>query len=813
MAVAAAAPRPGARDAMQASTRAGAGCHHCGEALPAEPVLALVAGTQHPYCCNGCAAASAWIEDAGLSDYYRLRTASGSRVSGDDAGFALWDEPVVQAEHVREVDGGREITLIADGMHCAACAWLIDNALMREPGVDEVSANAVTGRVRLRWDPARTQLSQPLQRLRALGYTPCLATGMAREQARRRERNRDLLRIGLAALGTMQAMMFAEALYLDTANSMSAPMRDFLRWITFLVSTPVVFYAGWPFLSGARRELRMRRPGMDTLVATSTLLAYFASVWETIAQGRHVWYDAAVMFVFLLLAARMLEHRARRVANAQVDALARARPVFAARETADGGREAVPLAALREGDVALVAAGDTVPADGELMDAPAQLQEALLTGESRPVEHQPGDTVLAGSIAHERPLRMRVTATGTATRLSHLIRLVEEAQAHRPPLAQVADRIAAWFVVAMLAAAAVVYLAWRMHDPSRAFEVALALLVISCPCALSLAVPAALAAAHGTLARQGVLATRTDALQRLAHATDVVFDKTGTLSDGHPRLGDIECFEALDTDGALRIATALERSSRHPLAQAFEATALARALEIPAAQEAWTIAGLGLEGVVDGHRWRLGRADFAAGREDDGRLWLGDGTDAVAAFRIGEQLREDAAQTTSQLHAIGLRLHLASGDAAPAVERAAQALGIDDAHARQSPEDKLERVRALQALGRKVAMVGDGINDAPVLAAADVAIAIGDGAALAHRSADLVLAGPVLARIPRAIALARRTHRITRQNFAWALGYNAVALPLAALGMVTPWLAALGMAVSSLAVTLNALRLTRDAGT
>lgn len=809
MAQAAAATRPGARDAHGAPARATGACFHCGEALPAEPVLAVVGGTRHPFCCSGCAAASAWIQDAGLSDYYALRTANGARVDLDPAALDVWDAPSVQAEHVRAVEGGCEITLIADGMHCAACAWLIDNALAREPGVREATANAMTGRLRLVWDPAATRLSQPLQRLRALGYTPCLATGAAREQAKRRERNRDLIRIGIAGLGTMQAMMFAEALYLDTGNTMSGPMRDFLRWITFLVSTPVVFYAGWTFLSGAWRELRLRRPGMDTLVATSTLLAYFASVWETITHGPHVWYDAAVMFVFLLLAARLLEQRARRVANAQVDALARARPVFATREAGDGSHEAIPLAALEAGDIAYVAAGDTVPADGTLLDAPALLEEALLTGESRPVERQAGETVLAGSIAHQRPLRMQVTATGTGTRLSHLIRLVEDAQAHRPPLARMADRIAAWFVVGMLLAAAAVYVAWRVHDPSRAFEVALALLVISCPCALSLAVPAALAAAHGALARDGVLATRPDALQRLAAATDVVFDKTGTLSDGHPQLEDIATFAGLDADTALRIATALERGSRHPLAQAFEAAAQARGLQVPHASDASTQAGLGLAGSIDGRAWRLGRADFAAGREDDGRLWLGDGATAFAAFRIGERLRDDAPYATRALRAMGLSLHLASGDARDAVARAGEALGIADAHARLSPEDKLARVRALQADRRHVAMVGDGINDAPVLAAADVAIAIGDGAALAHRSADLVLAAPVLGRIPRAIALARRTQRITRENFAWALGYNAIALPLAALGWVTPWLAALGMAVSSLTVTLNALRLTR----
>lgn len=811
MASAALPARPGA-DGVPAA-RPEATCYHCGEPLPDAPARARVAGAERAFCCTGCAAASQWIADSGLSDYYRLRTAAGARVDTAPAALEVWDDPSVQAEHVRRTEDGCEITLIADGMHCAACAWLIDNALTREPGIKLAQANAVTGRLRLVWDPARTRLSQALQRLRALGYSPALATGAAREQARRRERNRDLLRIGIAGLGSMQAMMFAEALYLDTGNSMSLPMRDFLRWITFLVATPVVFYAGWSFLAGAWRELRLRRPGMDTLVATSVLLAYFASVWATVTGGAHVWYDAAVMFVFLLLAARLLEQRARRVASAQVDALARARPVFATRLDPAGQPQAVPLAALQEGDVALVAAGEPLPADGELLDAPAQLEEALLTGESRPVTRQPGETVLAGSLAHARPLRLRVTATGTATRLSHLIRLVEAAQAHRPPLAHTADRIAAWFVLGMLLAAAAVYLAWRVLDPARVFEVALSLLVISCPCALSLAVPAALAAAHGALARIGVLATRPDALQRLATATDVVFDKTGTLTDGQPELRAIalQPDAGLDANAALAVATALERGSRHPLAQAFEAAARARGLAIAPAADLQVRPGLGLQGRVGGRDWRLGRADFAAaGGHDDGRLWLGDGARLHAAFAIGERLRADAADAVAALRAAGLEVHLASGDGTTAVAAIAAALGIADARARLAPEDKLALVRALQAGGRRVAMVGDGINDAPVLAAADVAIALGDGAALAHRSADLVLAAPALRRIPQALALARRSGRIVRQNFAWALGYNALALPLAALGLVTPWLAALGMAVSSLTVTLNALRLTRS---
>ena len=792
---------------------ADATCFHCAEPLPSRPALRQFDGSERAFCCEGCAAAAQWIRDARLDDYYTLRSAPASRVGVEDTDLSLWDREEVLAEHARAIRGGRELTLLTDGMRCAACAWLIDRALSRETGVIEVVANAVTGRIRIGWDPARTSLSRVLGRLLSLGYRPYLATGEERERARRRERNSWLLRLGVAALGSMQAMMFAEALFFGgtSADAMSVPMRDFLRWVTFLVSTPVVFYAGWPFLSGAWRELRHGRAGMDTLIATSTLLAYGASVIETLRGGPHVWYDAAVMFVFLLLAARMLEQRVRNSASAQVDAIARARPAFATRERADGTRELVPIGVLGAGDVVCVAAGEAVPADGELVGEASSFEESLLTGESQPVHKASGAAVFAGTVCRERPARLRVTVSGNGTRLSQLAALVERAQAHRPPLAQAADRIARWFVLAMLVAAVGVFFAWRVHDPARAFEVTLALLVISCPCALSLSVPAALAAANGTLARIGVLPVGADALDRLARVTDVVFDKTGTLSDGRPQLVEMETYAGFDAARALQIAGALEREVRHPMAIAFADAGIA--LDGLHVSGVVAVPGRGIEGEVDGTRWCLGHADFACGGADDGALWLGDGTHAIGRFVVRESTRGDAREAVDALRRQGLGLHLSSGDGPDAVARFAALLALSDVHARQSPEDKLGYVRSLQQRGRVVAMVGDGLNDAPVLAAANVSIAIGDGAALAQRAADLVLASPSLLRVPAAIDIARRTRAVIRQNLAWAVAYNVLALPLAAMGWVTPWLAAIGMAMSSLAVTLNALRLARVRGT
>ena len=789
-------------------------CHHCGEALPATPVIRIVKGESQAYCCTGCAGAAQFISDAGLSDYYQLRAEQGQRVGEEPTDFSAFDRDDVQREHSRQVSPEcREITLVVEGMRCAACSWLIDRAVSQIDGVEEVQSNAMSGRVQVRWQPAKTQLSAALQRLASLGYTPHLAPGEALEKARIKERNTLLMRLGVAGIGALQTMMFAEALYLDTAGEMSDPTRDFFRWIAFAVAAPVVFYSGWPFLVGMWRELQHRRFGMDTLVASSVLLAYIASLYETLRGGRHVWFDAAVMFVFLLLAARYIEHMARQRANAAVDALARARPALAWRVLPEGGTEQVPVAQLQAEDHVRVGVGEIIPTDGDLLDGIGEVDEALLSGESRPVEKQIGDALFAGSTVRRVPLQMRVTRTGQDTRLSHLVQLVERAQNSRPRIAQLADRISAHFVAALAVIALGVYWVWSLYTPERAFEVALAVLVVSCPCALSLALPAALATAAGALTRLGALPLKPDALTELAEVDTVIFDKTGTLTRGRPEIRYTRLLPAASAQGwqvadAWRVAAALERESGHPLAQAFAF------IDSPAAERVRVEPGAGVEGSQDGRSWRLGKQAWACGlhspgKDDDHGIWLGDGQRGWARFELQDALRDDAADALARLRALGLQIEILSGDAAQAVEATASELGVSLWHARQSPEDKLAWVRQRQFEGHRVAMLGDGINDAPVLAGANVSIALGGGASMAHRAADLVLTAESLLRVPELFALARRTRRIIRENLAWALAYNLLALPFTAMGWVTPWMAALGMACSSLLVTLNALRLSR----
>lgn len=780
-------------------------CFHCGESA-AVPTWRELAGQQRAFCCNGCAGAAQWIGESGLFDYYRLRQRDSARVDAQTLAldYAVWDRSDLQSAHVTEAPEGKAITLAVDGMHCAACAWLIDKALRQQNGVRDVQANAITGRVRVVWDAQALALSSVLQRLAALGYRPSLAGSSAQEAQRRKARRDMLLRLGVAGLGAMQAMMFSEAMYLDTQGTMPLPTRDMFRWLTALVSAPVVFYAGMPFLRGMWRELRLRLPGMDTLIGSGVLLAWGASMVETLRGGPQVWFDAAVMFVLFLLAARYLEEAARNGARARLDALAGAQPALAWREQADALSQ-VPLAELAQGDVLQVPAGSTVPADGVLLDHAAAFDEALLTGEFSARARAPGDTVLAGSVVREATARLRVTAVGAATRLSELVRRVEHAQSLRPATQQFAERLARKVVVATLLLSALTGAVWFWIDPAMAFPVALAVLVATCPCALALALPAAQARANAVLAERGALVLGAEALERLAEVDTIAFDKTGTLTRGKPVLLSTETFADYSAEAARRYAAALEHAVSHPLATAFGACDSAEAKQVR------TVVGEGVEGRIEGAQWRIGRARFALSRasaECDG-VWLAREGEAVARFVIEDGLRPETAATVGLLQSDGYRLLLLSGDAPARVVPLAEALGLSEHYAMLRPDDKVERVRELQAQGRRVLMVGDGLNDAAVLSAASVSMAMANGAPLAQRSADVVLGSSGIFGVRDTLKIALETRRVIRQNLRWAVAYNVVVLPVAALGWMTPGWAALGMALSSLGVTLNALRIGR----
>lgn len=787
-------------------------CFHCGETVPPGTSLTVtLAGRAEPMCCEGCRAAACFIRDAGLSDYYRFRDAPAPRpVAPPDDAWVTYDLAEVQERFSAAADNQRSVNLLLEGIRCPACAWLVERRLEREAGVAAVAVNPATGRARLEWRPGDARLSSLLRTIEALGYRPHVLGLADTLEIALRERRQALKRLAIAGLGMMQVMMFAVALYAGAFEGMDPTLKQFLRLVSMLVATPVLFYSGRPFMQGAWRSLRAAQFGMDVPVTLALLLAYGASTFNTFAARGQVYFDSVTMFVFLLLLGRYAEMAARHHAGSTTDALARLQPASALRVTGNGGVERVPVGGLAVGDILLVPPGETFPVDGILLEGATSADESLLTGEPGAVTRRAGEALVGGSTNVGSTARLRVTAIGHETVLAGIVRLLTRAQTERPALARLADRWAAWFVGIVLLAAIAVATGWVLVEPGRAFEATLAVLVVTCPCALSLATPTAITAATSALARHGLLVTRADALEALARATHVVFDKTGTLTIGRPEVRHCRTLGGTDAQQCLRIGAALEQASTHPIARAFGR--VPRPLPAPSALTVEP--GQGLDGVVGGIRYRIGRRDFVAGLagargEPDAGLYLGRSGEWLADITIEDRLRAGAAAAVERLGQLGLTVEVASGDQADTVARVAAAAGIARHQARLTPEDKIALVAAREAAGRSVLMVGDGINDAPVLAAASVSIAMGGGAALAQTSADAVLMVQDLGVLPQAIAVARRTLAVVRQNLGWAVAYNLTALPAAALGFIPPWAAAIGMSFSSLLVVANALRLRR----
>jgi Cu2+-exporting ATPase len=721
-----------------------------------------------------------------------------------EALHARWSPDAGEHEHV---------VFLVEGMHCANCARSIERAVGALPGVDGVRVNGATARAAVDWrGRGGTRLPQILDAVRRAGFTPVPLAGQAATAEYQRERRTALKRVGLASLGMMQAMMYLTALY--GASDIDPSMAQLMRIAGMIIVTPVLFYSGAPYLVGAWRDLANRRLGMDVPVAVALLLAWIPSVWNTLRAGGEVYFESVGMFIFFLSAGRYLEMTLRHRTLGSGEALARSLPAEVTRIAADGTRSKVGVAALAAGDVFMVPKGGVVAVDAELApqmpaDTRALLDEALITGEAAAVARTRGEHIRGGSVNLGAPLFLSATAAVADSTLASMVRLLERAQAARPRMALAADRVASGFVLVILVLAAVTVVAWWPIDPARAFAAMLAVLVVTCPCALSLATPVAIAAATARLTRLGMLVTRADAIERLAHADTVVFDKTGTLTAGAAAVTEVELLSDLPRARVLAIAAALERQSAHPLAAAFRESESAGV----SAQGVTEIEGAGLEGMVDGVTWRLGRRAFAAGpggeAADDRGLFLGSVTGLAARIVVGTALRPEARAAIDALRALGLRVLIASGDSRDAVAQVAGALHIDQAHARLDPAGKIALVRELEAGGRRAFVIGDGINDGPVLAAAHVSCAMGQGSAIAQAASDLLLIHENLAVLPEAIGSARAALRVVHQNLGWALCYNLAAVPLAALGLVPPWLAALGMSMSSLGVVLNARRLAR----
>ena len=743
--------------------------------------------------------------------------------------FSVLDDPVEQQDFTQDCEvKGRpacESVLLVQGMYCAACSEAVESALVGRPGVLSAQVHAATRRLILRWDPALTRISELARAVGDTGYRLLPLQQALSVSERLAETRRALWRLFVAGFCMMQVMMYTTPMYVTAPGEIEPDLLHLLRWACWILSVPVLLFASGPFFANAWRDLRRGRIGMDTPVSIGILVTFIASSGATFDPtgpwGSEIWYDSLTMFVFFLLGGRYLELKARDRTAGALDALINRLPERCERQQADGSFESISLKRLQSGDVVRIQAGQAFPGDGLLLSAGATVDEALLTGESHPVTRRQGESLVAGSYNLAGTALMRIERLGRDTRFAQIVQLMERASTEKPRLAQLADRIAAPFLVAVLLAAALSGWWWWQIDPDRAIAVAVAVLIVTCPCALSLATPVAMLAAAGALAKRGVLVRRLQAFEVLAGIDTVVFDKTGTLTRDRLVLGQVLVRPGLTPMQALELAAPLASVSLHPVSRAIARAAQEQGLSLPAFSEVQELPGLGLQAGQGDGLLKLGSARFCALDEagllsaghaiaDQPCSYLVDASGWLATFVLDEGVREEAPAVVAQLHGLGLETRLLSGDQTRAAERVARQLGIRQVVAQASPERKLAEVLALQQQGHRLAMVGDGLNDGPVLARADSSFALGHGAPLAQAQSDFVVQSGQLDELVEAILLARKTLAVVRQNLLWAAIYNLVAVPLALAGWRPPWLAGLGMAASSLLVMGNALRLARQ---
>ncbi|MFM4908425.1 heavy metal translocating P-type ATPase [Aeromonas dhakensis] len=797
------------------------GCFHCGEPVPAGSRYALeIKGIVQPMCCPGCQAVAETILECGLASYYEHRTAPGTKgelVPAELAALTHYDLAEVQQDFVTDSATGshkvREIQLTVEGLTCAACAWLIERHLGNLTGLHYINVNTTTHRARIKWDPDRLSLSEILKGFAKIGYRAYPFQTHQQEALYAKEVRSYMFRLALAGLGSMQVMMCAVALYMDLFISVEEEFMVYFKWISLLLSTPIMIYSAQPFYVGAWRSLRQGHLSMDVSVSLALIGAFVASMWATVFNTGEVYYDSITMFVFFLLLGRFLELRARRKASESSSNLARLVPIMATRLDEDGEHE-VAAKTLQVGDRVRVLAGATLPADGIILLGQASLNESMLTGEQLPLLKQAGDAVYAGTINTDAPLEIRVSHRIEESRLAQIMRLQDHALDDKPAIAQMADVLSRHFILVLLFIAAGVWTFWHFHQPEQAFWVTLAVLVATCPCALSLATPTALTSATARLTRAGILLRRGHVLDVLTRANRIVMDKTGTLTTGNISLTSTEALGNLDEARCLAIAHALEAYSEHPIARAFRSNAADDAVLL-AASKVTPVIGHGIEGVIEGRHYRLGSARWlgisdAQETQADGLvIYLADEDRALARFLLTDTLRPDAKALIQAFKAAGLKTTILTGDSSAQADEVARELGVDELVKGVTPDGKLAYLKEHEARGDISIMVGDGINDAPVLAGAHASFAMAGGTDLAKNSADAILLADDLSRLLDARALALRTRKIIKENFAWSIGYNLLVLPLAASGWLPPYVAAAGMSLSSLIVVTNSMRLNR----
>ena len=801
----------------------------------------MVAGGEREFCCTGCRAVCEAIYAAGLEGFYR-RTPEGEPLGPPPElpkNLAVYDLDAVQDEFVDVGGDAREINLLVEGIHCAACVWLIENGLKTLPGVEEARVNLTGRRLRVRWDNGRLKLSRILRRLGDIGYAAVPFDPDSAEGALRRENRAMLYRMAWAGFAMMNLMWISIALY---AGADRGEFRGLFHWIGLMLATPTILYSGYPFYRGAWGALRGGHLSMDLPIAIGASITYLYSLYVTLSGTLvgDVYWDTVVNFLFVILVGRYLESASKRQAVTSTQRLLDLQPRVAT-VLKEGEERMVPVRSVGPGDLVLVRPGERVPVDGEVVEGASELDESMLTGESRPVPKGPGEGVSAGTINGAGVLRVRTTATLKETALGRIIRLVEDAQASRAPIQRLSDRIVPWFVALTLGLAALTFVLWLGTDLELALMAATSVLIITCPCAFGMATPMAVAVASGLGASRGILVKNGAVLERLSSIDHFVFDKTGTLTEGRPAVTALRSGEgpwrSLEDQGpvlrdeerrALRLIGALERVSEHPAAAAVirlcEGAGIG--LQGTVAQSVQVVPGSGIRGLVEGVDVIVGNADWLrrhgiAPTQDSGLEpgWpksrdlslIHCALDGQEVLILGteDRLRPGAREVIDRLRREGIRVTLLTGDRRANGERVASALGGVDLIAEVLPEEKDRVVAELQRDGRRVAMVGDGINDAPALVRADVGIAMGSGTDVSIASADIVLMSDSLERVVEAAQLSRGTLHTIRQNIAISIAYNSIMVPLAMAAIVTPLVAAVSMPLSSLAVIGNSARIRR----
>lgn len=788
-------------------------CFHCG--LPADnSICATINNVEQNFCCVACKSVAQAISLGGLSEFYQYRDELNSKPESLNVDFAYFDQQALQQSFVKEISEKTfEAQLSVSNMSCAACAWLIENFLAQLKGVEKVGVNVTTSRLNVTWKKTEVPLSFLMSELHRIGYQAQPYRASEANERRQRESKLALMRLGVAGIGMMQVGMYAIALHAGDVQSMEESWRWFFRWVSLVVATPVVFFSARPFFESAFRAIKQRHLNMDVPVSLAIGLAYVASIFATLSNQGEVYFDSVSMFTFFLLLGRFVEMRARHSSAFVLEDVSRVLPLAVDRiVTAKNTTESIPIELLERGDCVRVFSGNVIPCDGEVVEGKSYVDESMLSGEAEPIEKTLGDKVYAGTHNIDSNFTLKCIEKGDDTKLAVIGRLFDEALMARPKTVSMADAIASKFVLAVLILTSVVAGIWYWIEPGRALWVSLSVLVATCPCALSLATPTAITAGTLAMKRMGLLVLSSRFVETLSHIQHVVFDKTGTLTQGKLVINKII---QLDVDAEIsdqdiaRIAATLESASQHPIAHAFS-----HITPLYAASDLENNVGNGVRGVIEGYEYRFGKVTYAIPGEElaypGNGIWLllSRNKKAFAWVCLGDQEREGLETVKKEFNQRAFDVSIVSGDRKENVQPMAEKYQWHW-RAEQQPEEKLSHIKELQSDGKKILMLGDGINDVPVLGGADLSIAMGGATRLAQTRADAILLSNSLACLPNIMDLNAKIKAVIRQNLAWALVYNATVLPVAALGLLPPYLAAIGMSASSLLVVLNAVRLSR----